>query len=57
MIIGAHTILFSTNADADRAFIREVLKFPAVDGGSGWLIFAAPPRWRALLLRASCAIR
>ena len=57
MSIGAHTILFSTNADADRAFIREVLKFPAVDGGSGWLIFAAPPRWRALLLRASCAIR
>ena len=43
MIIGAHTILYSTNADADRAFIRDVLKFPSVDAGHGWLIFATPP--------------
>ena len=43
MIIGAHTILFSTNAEADRAFIGDVLKFSSVDGGGGWLILAAPP--------------
>jgi catechol 2,3-dioxygenase-like lactoylglutathione lyase family enzyme len=43
MIIGAHVILFSTDADADRAFVREVLGFPHVDAGGGWLIFALPP--------------
>jgi catechol 2,3-dioxygenase-like lactoylglutathione lyase family enzyme len=43
MISGAHMILYSTDADADRAFFRDVLKFPAVDAGDGWLIFALPP--------------
>ena len=43
MISGAHMILYSTDADADRAFFRDVLKFPAVDAGRGWLIFALPP--------------
>ncbi|MGW2339849.1 VOC family protein [Streptomyces sp. NPDC001661] len=43
MITGAHTILYSTDADADRAFLRDVLGFPHVDAGGGWLIFAAPP--------------
>jgi hypothetical protein len=43
MITGAHSILYSTNADADRAFIRDVLKFPSVDVGGGWLIFGLPP--------------
>ncbi|MFD7293350.1 VOC family protein [Streptomyces sp. NPDC059897] len=43
MITGAHTILYSTAADADRAFLRDVLGFPHVDAGGGWLIFAAPP--------------
>jgi len=42
-ISGAHVILFSTNAEADREFLRTVLKFPYVDAGEGWLIFALPP--------------
>jgi len=43
MIIGAHAILYTTNADADRAFFRDVLRFPNVDVGGGWLIFGLPP--------------
>src|ERR1041384_388172 len=42
-ITGAHTILYSTNADADRAFLRDVLGLPHVDVGEGWLIFGLPP--------------
>src|SRR5438477_11185137 len=43
MINGAHTIIYSQNAEADRAFFRDILGFPAVDAGHGWLIFALPP--------------
>ncbi len=43
MISGAHMIIYSTDAEADRAFFRDVLNFPAVDAGGGWLIFALPP--------------
>ena len=43
MISGAHVILYSRDADADRAFFGDVLGFPAVDAGHGWLIFALPP--------------
>ncbi|HLK89951.1 MAG TPA: VOC family protein [Polyangia bacterium] len=43
MIIGAHSIVYSTDPDADRAFLREVLQFPHVDVGGGWLIFGLPP--------------
>jgi hypothetical protein len=43
MIIGAHSILYSTDAEADRAFLRDVLKLPNVDVGEGWLIFGLPP--------------
>ena len=43
MINGAHVIICSTDAEADRAFFRDVLKFPHVDVGHGWLIFALPP--------------
>ena len=42
-IIGMHAILYTTDVDADRAFLRDVLGFPSVDAGHGWLIFAAPP--------------
>ena len=42
-ITGAHTIVYSKDADADRAFLRDVLEFPHVDVGHGWLIFALPP--------------
>jgi predicted enzyme related to lactoylglutathione lyase len=43
MITGAHAIVFSQDADADRAFFRDVLKLDHVDAGGGWLIFALPP--------------
>jgi catechol 2,3-dioxygenase-like lactoylglutathione lyase family enzyme len=43
MIFGAHVIVDSKDADADRAFLREVLGLESVDGGDGWLIFALPP--------------
>ena len=43
LITGAHTIIESTDAEADRAFFRDVLGFDSVDAGDGWLIFALPP--------------
>ena len=43
MIGGMHTIFYSKNADAVRAFFRDVLELPAVDAAHGWLLFAAPP--------------
>lgn len=43
MMMGAHVIVYSKDADADRAFFRDVLGFAAVDAGHGWLIFALPP--------------
>lgn len=43
MIIGAHVILYSKDAGADRDFLRDVLGFSSVDAGHGWLIFALPP--------------
>lgn len=43
MINGAHVILYSRDADADRDFIRDALGFAHVDAGRGWLIFALPP--------------
>jgi catechol 2,3-dioxygenase-like lactoylglutathione lyase family enzyme len=42
MITGAHVVIYSTDADADRAFFRDVLGFSSVDAGGGWLIFALP---------------
>ena len=43
MIDGAHVIISSTDAEADKAFLRDVLEFRHVDVGHGWLIFALPP--------------
>jgi catechol 2,3-dioxygenase-like lactoylglutathione lyase family enzyme len=43
VIAGAHAILFSEDAEATRAFLRDVLGFHGVDAGGGWLIFALPP--------------
>lgn len=43
MIIGAHSLIYSTNPDADRAFLRDILQLPHVDTGDGWLIFGLPP--------------
>src|SRR5262249_21155641 len=43
MLTGAHAIIYSANAEADRAFFRDVLKLENVDVGGGWLIFGLPP--------------
>ena len=43
MIIAAHTVVFAEDAERARAFFRDVLGFPAVDAGGGWLIFRSPP--------------
>ena len=42
-ISGVHAIVFSRAADEVRAFFRDTLGLPYVDGGEGWLIFALPP--------------
>src|ERR1700751_1426905 len=42
MIFGAHVIVYSKDAAADRAFFQEVLGFSSVDAGHGWLIFELP---------------
>jgi predicted enzyme related to lactoylglutathione lyase len=43
VITGAHSIVYSSDADGVRAFFRDVLELPSVDAGHGWLIFALPP--------------
>ena len=43
MINGAHVIIYSKDAEADRSFFKDVLGFHHVDAGHGWLIFALPP--------------
>jgi catechol 2,3-dioxygenase-like lactoylglutathione lyase family enzyme len=43
MISGTHVVIYSKNADADRAFFRDTLGCNSVDAGHGWLIFALPP--------------
>ena len=43
-ITGAHSIIYSRNPEADRAFLRDVLGLKnVVDSGGGWLIFGLPP--------------
>ncbi len=43
MIFGAHVVVNSKDAAADRRFFQDVLGLPSVDAGHGWLIFALPP--------------
>jgi predicted enzyme related to lactoylglutathione lyase len=43
MINGVHALIYTRDADGVRAFFRDVLRFPSVDAGHGWLIFALPP--------------
>ena len=43
MIFGAHVVIYSNNAEADRAFFSDILGLKSVDAGHGWLIFALPP--------------
>jgi catechol 2,3-dioxygenase-like lactoylglutathione lyase family enzyme len=43
MITGVHAVIFTRDAERDRGFFRDVLEFPYVDAGDGWLIFELPP--------------
>ena len=43
MISGAHVILYSVDAEADREFLRTLLGTRTVDAGDGWTIIALPP--------------
>jgi predicted enzyme related to lactoylglutathione lyase len=43
MINAVHAVIYTKDAEALRAFFRDVLGFPSVDAGYGWLIFALPP--------------
>jgi hypothetical protein len=43
MITGAHFLFYSTDADADRAFLADVFNLQGVDAGGGWMIFKLPP--------------
>jgi predicted enzyme related to lactoylglutathione lyase len=43
MVTGVHAVIFTTDAEQDRAFFRDVLELPFADAGEGWLIFALPP--------------
>jgi catechol 2,3-dioxygenase-like lactoylglutathione lyase family enzyme len=54
MISGAHVIVYSKDAEADRAFFRDVLGFKSVDAGHGWLIFALPPAEAAIHPSEDC---
>ena len=43
MITGAHVLLYSKDAEKDRAFLRDIIGLRAIDIGHGWMIFAMPP--------------
>ena len=53
MITGAHVMIYSTDADADRAVLRDALGLDHVDVGGGWLIFRLPPAETAVHPSAS----
>jgi hypothetical protein len=42
VIKGVHTMFYSSESEALRAFIRDKLGFPYTDVGDGWLIFNLP---------------
>ena len=44
MITGTHTIIYTNEPEALKAWFRDVLEFPFVDVGDGWLIFSLPRR-------------
>jgi catechol 2,3-dioxygenase-like lactoylglutathione lyase family enzyme len=43
LITGTHTVLYASDPEAARAFLRDVIGLANVDAGSGWLIFKLPP--------------
>ena len=42
-VIGAHVLLYTSEAEKLRATLRDVFGWKHVDAGGGWLIFALPP--------------
>lgn len=42
-ITGIHALVYSPEAEAVRATLRDVMGWQHVDAGGGWLIFATPP--------------
>lgn len=54
---GIHILFYSSDADADRAFLRDALGFKSVDAGGGWMIFAMPHRKRPFILRRIPSVR
>jgi hypothetical protein len=42
MIIGAHVVLASVDAEADHKFFRDVLKMPSINAGGGYTIIGLP---------------
>jgi hypothetical protein len=48
MIFGAHVVVYSKDATADRAFLQDTLGLKSIDAGHGWLIFALPPAEAAI---------
>lgn len=43
MITAVHTLVFAHDAEQARDFFRDVLRFPGIDAGGGWLIFKTGP--------------
>jgi hypothetical protein len=43
LINGVHVLVYTQEAEAVRSVFRDVLGFPSVDAGEGWLIFGLPP--------------
>src|SRR2546423_3956973 len=43
MINGIHALIYTKQAEQVREFFKKTLKFPTVDAGHGWLLFALPP--------------
>ena len=43
MYIAMHTLVYADDPEAARAFFRDVLEWPHVDTGGGWLIFKSGP--------------
>ena len=57
MILACHTLIYSDDAEATRAFFRDVLGFASVDAGTGddgWLIFRTGPSSSASIRPARC---
>jgi hypothetical protein len=48
MFSGAHVLIYTEKPEEDRAFFRDVLEFPSIDIGHGWMLFKLPPAEAAL---------